>query len=55
MIIHGLNNQVQLTKGRDDDKGSCQKEERYEILYQNGYNNGITHYPLSLFSKGENV
>ena len=34
--------QLQLTKGRYDDTGSCQKEERLEIL------NGITSYPLSL-------
>ena len=47
--------QVQLTKGRYDDMGSCQKEERQEILYQNRYSIGITCYPLSLLSKGENV
>ena len=34
---------------------SCQKVERHEILYQNRYNIGITGYPLSLLSKGENV
>ena len=39
-----------LTKERRyDDRGSCQKEERHEIL------NGIIGYPLSLLSKGENV
>ena len=36
-------------RGRYDDMGSFQKEERQEIL------NGITGYPLSLLSKGENV
>ena len=55
MIIHWLKNLVQLSKGRYDDRGSCQKVERQEILYQNRYNIGITGYPLSLLSKGENV
>ena len=54
MIIHWLNNQVQL-KGRHDDRRSCQKEERHEILYQNKCSIGIIGYPLSLLSKAENV
>ena len=54
MIIHWLNNQVQL-KGRYDDRRICQKEERQEILYQNRCSIGITSYPLSLLSKGGNV
>ena len=55
MIIHLLNNQVQLTKGRYYDKWSFQKEGRQEILYKNRYIIGATGYPLSLLSKGENV
>ena len=54
MIINWLNNQVHL-KGRYDERRSCQKEERQEILYQNRCNIGITGYPLSLLSKGDNV
>ena len=44
-----------LKKGRYIDRGNCQKGERLQILYQDGYNKGTTGYPLSLFSKGENV
>ena len=55
MIIHWLVPSL-VNKGKKYvGKGSCQKEERQEILYQIGYNNGIIGYPLSLLSKGENV
>ena len=54
-MSHLLNNIVQLTKGKYDDRERFQKVERQEILYQNRYNTGITGYPLSLLSKGENV
>ena len=52
MIIHWLVPSP-ISKGkRYVGKGSCQKEERQEILYQNGYNNDITGYPLSNVVKG---
>ena len=44
-----------LIGGGEEKEGQLSKREQLEILYQDSCSKGITSYPLSLLSKGENV